>query len=64
MNIKLTILLVPTTINLIPAPKKAEHGEQSAVNSLFRALYTELHCIGKRELARQGVPVSLSATTQ
>lgn len=41
----------------------AEHGDQSAANALFSALYTELHRVAKRELARQGVPVSLSAST-
>lgn len=41
----------------------AERGDQSAADALFSALYTELHRVAKRELARQGVPVSLSATT-
>lgn len=56
MNINLTILLVPTTINLIPALKKAERGEQSAANSLFRALYTELHCIRQTGIGAPGSP--------
>jgi RNA polymerase sigma factor (TIGR02999 family) len=41
----------------------AERGDQSAADALFTALYAELHRVAKRELARQGVPVSLSATT-
>lgn len=41
----------------------AERGNQSAADALFTALYSELHRIAKRELARQGVPVSLGATT-
>jgi RNA polymerase sigma factor (TIGR02999 family) len=41
----------------------AEHGSQSATDALFSALYSELHRIAKRELAHQGVPVSLGATT-
>jgi RNA polymerase sigma factor (TIGR02999 family) len=41
----------------------AERGEASAAEALFAALYSELHRVAKRELARQGVPVSLGATT-
>jgi RNA polymerase sigma factor (TIGR02999 family) len=40
----------------------AERGDHSAADLLFSALYTELHRIAKRELARQAVP-SLGATT-
>ena len=40
-----------------------DRGDVSAANALFSALYAELHRIAKRELARQGVPVSLGATT-
>lgn len=43
--------------------KAAERGDASAADALFTALYSELHRIAKRELARQGVPVSLGATT-
>jgi RNA polymerase sigma factor (TIGR02999 family) len=52
--------LEPTLSLLIEA---AERGDQSAADALFSALYAELHRVAKRELARQGVPVSLSATT-
>ena len=41
----------------------AERGERPAAEALFAALYSELHRLAKRELARPGVPVSLSATT-
>jgi len=41
----------------------AERGDHSAADALFSALYSELHRIAKRELGRQGVPVSLGATT-
>jgi len=54
------ITLDPTFSLLIEA---AERGDRSAANALFSALYSELHRVAKRELARQGVPVSLGATT-
>jgi len=41
----------------------AERGDQSAADALFSTLYSELHRVAKRELARQGGPVTLSATT-
>jgi RNA polymerase sigma factor (TIGR02999 family) len=41
----------------------AERGDVCAADALFSALYSELHRIAKRELARQGAPVSLGATT-
>ena len=41
----------------------AEQGDRAAAENLFSALYAELHRVAKRELARQGVPVTLSATT-
>src|SRR5262252_10773213 len=41
----------------------AERGEPAATEALFSELYTELHRLARRELARQGMPVSLSATT-
>jgi RNA polymerase sigma factor (TIGR02999 family) len=41
----------------------AEQGEAAATEALFGALYAELHRLARRELARQGIPVSLSATT-
>jgi RNA polymerase sigma factor (TIGR02999 family) len=50
----------PTLSQLFEA---AQRGSQSDANALFSALYLELHRLAKRELARQGVPVSLGATT-
>jgi RNA polymerase sigma factor (TIGR02999 family) len=41
----------------------AERGETSAAEALFGELYAELHRLARRELARHGVPVSLSPTT-
>ena len=40
-----------------------ERGDRSAADALFAALYSELHRLARRELARQGVPLGLSATT-
>lgn len=42
---------------------EAERGDSSATEALFAALYNELHRLAKRELARQGPAVTLSATT-
>jgi DNA-directed RNA polymerase specialized sigma24 family protein len=50
----------PTIASLINA---VEAGDGSAATALFAALYSELHRLARRELARQGFPVSLSATT-
>ena len=50
----------PRLSSLIQA---AERGDQSAADALFSALYSELHRVAKRELSRQGVPVSLGAST-
>jgi len=41
----------------------AERGDVAAADALFSALYAELHRLAKRELARPGAAVSLSATT-
>ena len=41
----------------------AERGDVRAAEALFTALYSELHRLAKRELARHGAAVSLSATT-
>ena len=41
----------------------AERGDGSAAKALFGALYSELHRLAKRELARHGAGVSLGATT-
>ncbi len=41
----------------------AESGNSSATEALFSALYSELHRMAKRELARRGGGVTLSVTT-
>jgi RNA polymerase sigma factor (TIGR02999 family) len=41
----------------------AETGDSSATEALFSALYSELHLLAKRELARNSGMVSLSVTT-
>ena len=50
----------PTVSSLIEA---AERGDQSAANALFSTLYRDLHRIARRELGRQGTPLTLGATT-
>jgi RNA polymerase sigma factor (TIGR02999 family) len=52
--------LDPAVVSLMEA---ATRGDTSAADALFSALYSELHRMAKRELSRQGVPVSLGATT-
>jgi len=49
-----------TILGLIGA---AEQGDNAAADELFSTLYTELHRLAKRELARPGAAVSLGATT-
>jgi RNA polymerase sigma factor (TIGR02999 family) len=41
----------------------ADRGDGSATKELFAALYSQLHGVARRELARHGAPVTLSATT-
>jgi RNA polymerase sigma factor (TIGR02999 family) len=41
----------------------AEQGDAAAADALFTALYSELHRMARRELARRGGGVTLSATT-
>ena len=49
--------------NIASLIKAAEQGDGSAAEALFSALYSELHRLARRELARHGVAVSLGATT-
>jgi RNA polymerase sigma factor (TIGR02999 family) len=42
---------------------RAENGNTEIADSLFNALYSELHGLARRELARRGRPASLSVTT-
>ena len=41
----------------------AESGDNAAADALFSTLYSELHRLAKRELARRGAFASLSVTT-
>lgn len=41
----------------------AERGDRSAADALFSALYSELHRLAKRQLARSGGGVTIGATT-
>jgi RNA polymerase sigma factor (TIGR02999 family) len=41
----------------------AERGDPSAADALFAALYSELHRLAKRQLARRGGGVTIGATT-
>lgn len=41
----------------------AERGDVPAADALFSALYVELRRLARRELSRQGLPISLGATT-
>src|SRR5438105_6589177 len=50
----------PAVASLISA---AEQGDRSAAGALFEALYSELHRLARRELARHGVPMSIGVTT-
>jgi RNA polymerase sigma factor (TIGR02999 family) len=52
--------MTPTIASLADA---TERGDRSAADALFAALYSELHQLARRQLARQGVPLGLSATT-
>ena len=45
------------------SPITTADNNSSAANSLFSALYAELHRLAKRELARRAAPVSVSVTT-
>jgi len=49
--------------NLSSLIEAAEQGDNSASEALFSALYSELHRLAKRELARQSAPLTLGATT-
>lgn len=49
--------------NLVSLMDAAERTDSSATSALFTALYAQLHRLAKSQLARQGPPVSLSATT-
>jgi len=50
----------PTLLALMEA---AERGNRPAADALFSTLYSELRQLARYELARQGAPMSVSATT-
>ena len=50
----------PTISSLIAS---AERGDRSAADALFAALYSELHRLARRQLARSGPGMTLGATT-
>jgi RNA polymerase sigma factor (TIGR02999 family) len=52
--------VAPTISSLISS---LECGDRSAADALFAALYSELHRMAERELARKGGGVTLGATT-
>lgn len=52
--------MASTISSLITA---VESGDTAAADALFTELYSELHRMAKRELARRGSPASLSVTT-
>jgi len=49
--------------NLSSLIAAADTGDASATQALFSALYSELHRMARRELARRGGPLTLSVTT-
>ncbi|MGA2988492.1 MAG: ECF-type sigma factor [Terriglobia bacterium] len=49
--------------SLVALMEAAEQGSKAAADALFSVLYSELRRLAKRELARHGAPMSLSATT-
>ena len=51
---------IPVLASLI---EQAEKGDRSATEALFAALYSELHQLAKRELARRGGGATISVTT-
>jgi RNA polymerase sigma factor (TIGR02999 family) len=53
-------VMEPTVSSLMAA---ADRGDGAARETLFSTLYSELHRMARRELARGGVPVAISATT-
>src|SRR5215472_10471420 len=55
--------LAPQPSSITSLISAAERGNRAAAETLFGTLYAELHRLSKRELARQGIPVSLGATT-
>jgi RNA polymerase sigma factor (TIGR02999 family) len=53
-------VMEPAITSLMAA---ADRGDSTAREALFSMLYAELHRMARRELARGGIPVTISATT-
>ena len=53
----------PVTESITALLATAERGDRAAADAVFTALYEELHRMARRELARRGGGVTLSATT-
>jgi RNA polymerase sigma factor (TIGR02999 family) len=53
----------PVTESITMLLASAERGDRAAADAVFAALYDELHRMARRELARRGGGVTLSATT-
>jgi RNA polymerase sigma factor (TIGR02999 family) len=49
--------------NIAALIEAVDRGSRQASEALFAALYSELHGLARRELARVGLPVTISATT-
>ena len=60
-----TLYCEPTAVgaDLTTLVASAEQGDRAAADTLFAALYEELHRMARRELARRGAGVTLGATT-
>ena len=56
-------MTVVTTDTISSLVTSADRGDERAAEALFAALYSELHRLAKRELARRGPGVSLGVTT-
>ena len=52
----------PVTESITALLATAERGDRAAADAVFAALYEELHRMARRELARRGAGVTLSAT--
>jgi len=55
--------VVESMMTLSSLMASAERGETAAAETLFATLYSELHRMAKRQLARNGSGVTLGATT-
>jgi RNA polymerase sigma factor (TIGR02999 family) len=53
----------PVTDSITALLTSAERGDRAAADAVFAALYADLHRMARRELARRGPGVTLSATT-